>query len=72
MNLEELEKNIEQQTRNGRQEIYMSTDDLRELGLDLTPNNRMVFVNIYRLNQLIEHYKYEQKLEKKAQSGLER
>lgn len=66
MDLKKLEDNIAQQTRNGRREIYMSTDDLRELGLDLTPNNRMVFVNVYRLNQLIERYKYEQKLEEKA------
>lgn len=66
MDLKKLEDNIAQQTRNGRREIYMSIDDLRELGLDLTPNNRMVFVNVYRLNQLIERYKYEQKLEEKA------
>lgn len=73
MNLEELEKNIEQQTRNGRHDIYISTSDLKELGLDLnTKGEQMVFVNVYRLNQLIEHYKYEQKLEKKAQNDLER
>ena len=68
MDLNELKKNIDEQTRNGREEIYMSTDDLRDLGLDLTPNSKMIFVNIYRLKQLIEKYEYEMKLEEKAKN----
>lgn len=67
MDLKSLKKNIDQQTRNGRQEIYISTNTLKELGLDLNiTENKEVFVNIYRLNQLIERYEYEQKLEKQA------
>ena len=44
--LERLDKEITQQTRNGRTEIYVSTDDLEELGMSKFKNKgRVCFIH---------------------------
>lgn len=55
--LERLDKEIEQQTRNGRNEIYISTDDLEELGMTEFKNKGRVFIPLDKLNMLIDRYK---------------
>ena len=55
--LERLDKEITQQTRNGRTEIYVSTDDLEELGMSKFKNKGRVYIPIEKLNILIDKYK---------------
>lgn len=54
--LERLERNIEHQTRNGRKEIYVSTDDLELLGMTPFEHKGMVYIELNKLNKLIERY----------------
>ena len=55
--LEKVEKKIQEQTRNGRTEIYISTDELEQLGMTPFKEKGMVYVNINNLNMLIDTYK---------------
>lgn len=61
MNLEKLEKEIEQQSRNGRQTIYVETSVMNELGVSYSTMNgeERVFVDKTRLESLIKQYKKE-------------
>ena len=45
MNIEEIKKEIRQQTRNGRQDIYLKVSDLKELGYDIDTEDERAFVN---------------------------
>ena len=54
--IERLEKKITHQTRNGRTEIYVSTDDLEELGLTPFERKGMVYIELNKLNKLMERY----------------
>lgn len=55
--LERINRNIEHQTRNGRKEIYVSTDDLEELGLTPFKRKGMVYIELSKLNRLINNYR---------------
>ena len=55
--IEKLEEEITEQTRNGRTEIYISTDDLETLGMTPFENKGRVYIEIDELNKLIEIYK---------------
>lgn len=54
--IERLERNIIHQTRNGRTEIYISTDDLEQLGMTPFERKGMVFIELNKLNKLMEKY----------------
>lgn len=54
--LERLERNIAHQTRNGRTEIYVSTDDLEQLGMTPFERKGMVYINLDKLNMLMQKY----------------
>lgn len=54
--IERLDRNIAHQTRNGRKEIYVSTDDLEELGMSPFERKGMVFISLDKLNKLMERY----------------
>ena len=55
--LKRLDKEITEQTRNGRTEIYISTDDLEELGMSKFETKGRAWVKIDCLNKLINLYK---------------
>lgn len=58
INLEELQKNINQQTRNGRTNIYMPVSILKELGVNINNSQKeSEFINIDCLENLIMQYK---------------
>ncbi len=58
INLEELQKNINQQTRNGRTNIYMPVSILKELGANINNSQKeSEFINIDCLENLIMQYK---------------
>lgn len=55
--LEKLDKEITQQTRNGRSELYISTDDLEALGMSKFETSGRVWIKIEYLKKLINRYK---------------
>lgn len=58
INLEELQKNINQQTRNGRTNIYIPVSILKELGANINNSQKeSEFINIDCLENLIMQYK---------------
>lgn len=58
--LERLEKEIKEQTRNGRNDIYVNIDDINTLkGKVHAHENRRIFIREELLNKMIEDYKEE-------------
>ena len=55
--LEKLDKEITQQTRNGRDMMYIETSDLEELGMSEFKNKGRVWIKVECLNKLIKLYK---------------
>ena len=61
--LEKLDKEITQQTRNGRKEIYIEADDLRALGYHIDANKKgRTFIDLSILNEYIKRYKFKDSL----------
>ena len=57
--LEKLEKEITEQTRNGREDVYIEVDDLNELGYKIDPNKTgRVYVDVTYLKIVIQRYKF--------------
>jgi len=66
--LEKLDKEIAEQTRNGRTEVYIEVDDLNALGYGIDPNKKgRVWVDVVYLKLLINRYKFKDglKIERK-------
>lgn len=63
MNIQELEEDLWKQTRNGRDEVYIKTQDLQELqGARIDKaNNGRIFVKYSYVLQLIKDYKEKNK-----------
>ena len=55
--LEKLDKEITEQTRNGRDMMYIETSDLEKLGMSEFKNKGRVWIEIDKLNKLIKRYK---------------
>lgn len=55
--IRKLEEIIDMQTRNGRTDIYVHTDDLEKLGLPAFDNKGMVTIELDKLEMLMEKYK---------------
>ena len=55
MNIDKLKKEIEEQSRNGRQNIYVDTETLKELGVKADCEGR-VYIKLSQLERLIEEY----------------
>ena len=60
--LEKIDKEIKEQTRNGRTDIYVSTEDLKELGYKHIQEGERQFINIAILENLIQRYKFKTNL----------
>lgn len=58
MNIERLKKEIEHQTRNGKKEVYIRIEDLKELvdGLEGKYGDNRMFVEADYVEELIEEY----------------
>ena len=57
--LEKLDKEITEQTRNGREDVYIDVDDLNELGYGIDPNKTgKVYVDLNYLRSAIKRYKF--------------
>lgn len=55
MNINKLKQEIEEQSRNGRDRIYVDTETLKELGVKAECEGR-VFIELSQLNKLIKEY----------------
>lgn len=58
MNIKKLKKEIEEQTRNGRKEVYVRLEDLKELveGLEGTYGESRMMIESNYVKELIEEY----------------
>ena len=57
--LEKLEKEITEQTRNGRKDVYIEVDDLNKLGYGIDPKKTgRVYVDVTYLKIVIQRYKF--------------
>lgn len=58
MNIKKLKKEIEEQTRNGKKEVYIRIEDLKELvdGLEGKYGDNRMFVEADYVEELIEEY----------------
>lgn len=61
--LEKLDKEITQQTRNGRDTLYLEADDLRALGCDIDEDKKgRTWVDLNYVIPFIKRYKFKQDL----------
>lgn len=58
MNIERLKKEIDMQTRNGKKEVYIRIEDIKELvdGLEGKYGDNRMFVEADYVEELIEEY----------------
>lgn len=57
--IEKLEKEIKEQTKNGREDVYIEVEDLKELGYNFnTEKEGRVFVDVNYLKIRMERYKF--------------
>ena len=63
MNIERLKKEIDMQTRNGRTEVYVRIEDLKELvdGLEGKYGDNKMFVEVDYIEELIAEYEEKHK-----------
>ena len=63
MNIKKLKKEIEEQTRNGRKEVYIRLEDLKELveGLEGTYGESRKLVEVDYIEELIAEYEEKHK-----------
>jgi len=54
LNLEKIKREIKQQTRNGRQSVYLEVADLNELGYNARTVSDRIFVDVNDIIPLIE------------------
>lgn len=61
--LERLDKEITEQTRNGRTEVYISVEDLNKLGYGIDPNKTgRAYVDVTYLQLVLKNYKFRNQL----------
>lgn len=57
LNLDELQKNIDSQTRNGRKQVYIPVSIMEELGVNYNTKQERVYVDAKYLEKLMSIYK---------------
>lgn len=57
LDLNELQKIIDSQTRNGRKQVYLPVSTIKELGVTYNTQEERVFVDVDKLQSLISTYK---------------
>ena len=61
--IEKLEKEIAEQTRNGREEVYIEAEDLNKLGYGIDKNKQgRVWVDVVYLKLVINRHKFKDDL----------
>ena len=61
--IEKLDREITQQTRNGRKDVYIEVDDLNKLGYGIDPNKKgRVYVDVGYLKIAMKRYQFKENL----------
>lgn len=68
--LEQLNKQIEEQTRNGRQDVYVNAEDLKKLNPNIQPLGDRIYIKKEVLQKMIDKYEAKQKPEIKIKKRL--
>lgn len=68
--LEQLNKQIEEQTRNGRQDVYVNAGDLKKLNPNIQPLGDRIYVKKEVLQEMIYKYEAKQKPDIKIKKRL--
>lgn len=68
--LEQLNKQIEEQTRNGRQDVYVNAEDLKKLNPNIQPLGDKIYIKKEVLNEMIYKYQEKQKPDIKIKKRL--
>lgn len=57
LDVQQLQNNIDLQTRNGRKQVYIPVSTMKELGVTYKTSDERVFVDVAYLEKLINIYK---------------
>lgn len=68
--LEQLNRQIEEQTRNGRQDVYINAEDLKKLNPNIQPLGDRIYIKKEVLNEMIYKYQEKQKPDFKIKKRL--
>ena len=68
--LEQLNKQIEEQTRNGRKDVYVDAEDLKKLNPNIQPLGDRIYVKKQVLQEMIYKYQEKQKPDFKIKKRL--
>lgn len=68
--IEQLNKQIEEQTRNGRQDVYVNAEDLKKLNPNIQPLGDRIYIKKEVLNDMIYKYQEKQKPDIKIKKRL--
>lgn len=68
--LEQLNKQIEEQTRNGRQDVYVNAEDLKKLNPNIQPLGDRIYIKKEVLEEMIYKYQEKQKPDFKIKKRL--
>lgn len=68
--LEQLNRQIEEQTRNGRQDVYINAEDLKKLNPNIQPLGDRIYIKKEVLEEMIYKYQEKQKPDFKIKKRL--
>lgn len=68
--LEKLDKQITEQTRNGRQDVYVNAEDLKKLNPNIQPLGDRIYIKKEVLQEMIYKYQEKQKPDFKIKKRL--
>ena len=68
--LEQLNRQVAEQTRNGRQDVYVNAEDLKKLNPNIQPLGDRIYIKKEVLNEMIYKYQEKQKPDFKIKKRL--
>lgn len=68
--LEQINKQIEEQTRNGRQDVYVNAEDLKKLNPNIQALGDRIYIKKEVLQEMIDKYEEKQKPDIKIKKRL--
>lgn len=68
--IEQLNKQIEEQTRNGRQDVYVNAGDFKKLNPNIQPLGDRIYIKKDILEKMVEKYEAKQKPDIKIKKRL--
>lgn len=68
--IEQLNRQVAEQTRNGRQDVYVNAEDLKKLNPNIQPLGDRIYIKKEVLQKMIDKYEAKQKPEIKIKKRL--